>query len=419
MNLTSWLTGPRRPVMLMLCYSALFHVGLMGMADVVLNFYFVSLGYEVQTIGLLQSLPRLGGLLTGVPVGLLANRIGTYRVVLYATLGYSLTYAMLVLLPALPTLMLSYFLIGFMYGAQQIALMPLMMALAEKDFRTRFFAYHNVVSLASMAVGSMVAGRLPAIIVGLFAGIAPAAFTASATTPFAYGITLLIAAVLTALSVLPFLLIRVTADHPAVSLEKLKKVRIPWGFLLRLNFPLLLFGFTGGLTFPFYNLFFRTQFNLPDATVGTILSAGWLGMGLLPLLNPWLEARYGRAVGLGIVMAIAAAGFMVLGLAGALLLAVVAYLVAASFRNVFQNLFQPLMMDYLPVELHNMTTSIGIVLWNIGWMFATATGGTLQKVIGYGAMMQMVAVGVLLTGISVVVIFRQRELDSRQNRVNV
>ncbi len=46
----------RRGTLWFLLYGAIFHIGLFGIADVILNFYFVSLGYDTQTISALQSL---------------------------------------------------------------------------------------------------------------------------------------------------------------------------------------------------------------------------------------------------------------------------------------------------------------------------------------------------------------------------
>jgi len=84
-----------------LAYHGLISIGLLGISDVVLNFYLVSLGYTPEDIGLFQSLPRVGGFLTSMPVSLLANRIGTQHVVLLSTIGVALTYAMLVVWPSL------------------------------------------------------------------------------------------------------------------------------------------------------------------------------------------------------------------------------------------------------------------------------------------------------------------------------
>lgn len=397
-----------REVWLFLIYSAVFHIGLLGLADVVLNFYFVSLGYDSEVIGLLQSLPRLAGFLSSLPLGLLANRIGLHRMLVWSTVGVVATMLFKVFVPTLPALAASQFLQGLFYGAQQIAIAPLMVVLVASAGRTRFFAYHNVIVMAAMAVGSFIGGRTPALIVSLFAGIAPAESTANAQTPFAYAATMLIAAVVVGVGVLPFLWIRSGRETVVAGMRAETKTRVPWGYLMFIALPMLTFGFTGGLTFPFYNLFFRTRFGVSDDTVGTILSIGWMGMALVPLLNPWWERRFGRAGSIGVTMLIAAGAFWVMGAAPTLLLCVVAFTLAISFRNVMQPLYQPLVLDHLPNTLHNVASSMSMVMWNVGWFAATIVSGFWQKTYGFGFIMTVVAVGVLITGAVVFLIFHNR-----------
>lgn len=405
----AWWTKARRDAALFMLYSAVFHIGFFGIVDVVLNFYFVSLGHEPETIGLLQSLPRLAGFVTSIPVSLLANRFGAYRVILFASIGCSLSMLLLVSSPALGVLALARFLMGFTYGAQQIAVAPLMMTLVEKAARTQFFALHNVVSMTAGAVGNFIGGFLPAIIVAAAVGVVPAAATANAQTPFAYGTALAIAALLTLVSVVPFLFVQrrhaVAVTAPALGLGD-KPARTPWRHLIYLALPMLVFGFTGGLTFPFYNLFFRQQFALPDDAVGTILSIGWLGMAFIPMLNPVLERWLGRVGALALTLGIAGVGFLVLGVAPTLALSVVAFVIGSSFRNSMQPLYQPLVLDSLPPDAHNNASGMSMVLWNIGWFGATATSGFLQARFGFGLIMLLVAVGVFVTSAMVLYIFR-------------
>jgi len=302
-----------------------------------------------------------------------------------------------ILVPVVPMVAFSRFLLGFAYGAQQIASAPLMMTLVAKNERTRFFAFNNVVTLAAASFGNLIGGHIPS-------WIDP--FQPQST--HAYGVTLLIATAITALCVIPFSLIRTDAvpsrrESPLSNADN----RRTWSFLGFLALPMLVFGFSGGLTFPFYNLFFRAQFQLADDMVGTVISIGWMGMALVPMFNPVFERWFGRVRALTITMTIAAGGFFVLGLAGALPLAVVAFFIGIGFRNVNQPLYQPLLLDSLPRELHNNAIGMSMVMWNIGWFTATALSGTLQVTVGYGAIMQIVAVAVLLTGIAVLAIFRK------------
>jgi len=402
----------RRPALLFLIYSAIFHIGLLGMLDVLVNFYFVSLGHSPETIGLLQALPRLAGFITSVPIGLLANRIGTRRLLILATIGAALA-LWLQLIPILPMLAISRFLFGLCYGAQQIATSPQMVSLVDPKERTGFFAAHNGISMGAMAFGSIVGGYMPAWIVSLSSGIVSPEWTASVTTPFAYGAAIFAAGALGMLSAVPLFLTRESAPSDATAPDIPKRtwnaVGIPWARMVFLSIPMLTFGFTGGLTFPFFNLFWRTQFDLPDQTVGQILSIGWIGMALIPLAGSTLERRFGRAGSLGITLIIASAAFFGLGMLPALPISVAMFALAISFRNTMQPLFQPLVLETLPPELHNVISSVNMVLWNIGWFGSTAMGGFLLANFGFGVMMNIVTVGLVITAALVVIIFRQRE----------
>lgn len=402
--------GVNRPVTLFMLHSGIYYFGLMGIPDVLLNFYFVSLGYGSETIGLLQSLPRIGGLLTGLPIGLYADRIGPRRIIFFSTIGVAASLLMVALFPSLGMLGVSRFLLGMFYGAGQIALAPFMTMLARQDRQIRLYSVHNIVSMGTAALGSFAGGYVPVVMVALF----PAAVAVSAGAPeqssFAYGAGLALSALLVFASLLPLLGVR---DHelpipPSPVREQRRLDSFPWRRLIWLGFPLLLFGFSGGLTFPFYNLFFRTVFAVDDVTVGTILGIGWVGMALVPMLNPFWERRFGRVRAIGITLGTAAAAFFVLSIAPTLTLALIAYALAISTRNTMQPLFQPLVMDTLPEHERALTSSVGFVQWNIGWFAATSISGVWQATLGFGFIMQVVALCVLLTALLVLFIF-QRE----------
>ena len=397
-----------RQVVWFLAFNALLHIGLLGISDAILNFYFVSLGHGSETIGLLQSVPRVGGFLTSLPVGLLANRIGTRRVTVYSTAGIAVSYAMLIVWPDLAVLGLSRFLVGLFWGAIQIATTPLLIGLSPHESETHTFSYLNLVSMGATAVGSLVGGVLPLGAAALFPGATRVAGVVAEETPFAYQAALGLAGCTVVISLLPLLRLKDTRAEAVQTLAIPTGSRVPWRHLAWLSSPLLIFGFTGGLTFPFYNLFFRTTFAVPDKTVGTILSLGWLGMALVPMANPWWDRRWGRAWTLGITLSIAALAFLGMSLAPSLAVSVACYVVAISFRNVMQPLFQPLIMDTLPPYLHTITSGLGSVLWNTGWFSATAISGFWQETYGFGMIMRIVAVGVFLNGMLVVLIYRAR-----------
>ena len=129
--------------------------------------------------------------------------------------------------------------------------------------------------------------------------------------------------------------------------------------------------------------------------------------------RPNRVTRRGLVAGGAATLGIAAIAFLGLSAAPVLAVSVVCYVVAISFRNVMQPLFQPLIMDTLPPNLHNIASSVGMVLWNVGWFSATAISGFWQEAYGFDVIMRVVAAGVLVNGVMVVLLFRNRQPASR------
>ncbi len=401
------LPGLNGQVLLFLCHSLFFHVGLLGIADILLNFYLVSIGMDAETIGVLQSLPRLSGFLIGLPIGWLANRVGNRRVIALSTAGIALSVAATAFTQALPLLALSRFCWGACFGANQVVKPPFMVTLTDRSEHTAQFSYHNLVSMLAVALGSALGGYLPLLVSGLLAldgggGLRPERM------PPAYQGGIIIAALIILLSALPVLALSGAASPADGSGEDSAAARrahsfreVPWRALIRLAFPLFVFGISGGWTFPFFNLIFRDLFGISDSAIGGVIGLGWLLMGLMPLLNPVWERRWGRAGALTALMTASAAAFAGFSLAQALALAVGFYVAAIGLRNTMQPLFQPLLMNALPREYHNLASSIGLALWNIGWFAATLSYGWLYGALGHRGIMLLVAAFVLLNGLTV------------------
>ncbi|MCY3865901.1 MAG: MFS transporter [Chloroflexi bacterium] len=405
----SRLPGLNGQVLLFLCHSLLFHIGLLGIADILLNFYLVSIGYDTAAISLLQSLPRLSGFLIGLPIGLVANRVGNRRLILLSTAGIAIAVATTALTQSLPIIALSRFLWGACFGANQVAKPPFMVTLTDRSEHTAMFSYHNLVAMLAVAIGSVLGGALP-LIASQTLSIAGVDGLPPEEMPLAYRAAILSAAILLLLSAVPILSLRSGAAKPkrdgTAGFASWRSA--PWRRLIRLTLPLFVFGISGGLTFPFFNLIFREMFGITDSAVGGVIGLGWLAMGLMPLLNPAVEARLGRAGGLTALMFASSVAFVGLSAAPGLAMAIVFFVLAIGIRNTMQPLFQPLLMDSLDAGLHNIASSMGLVMWNIGWFVSTFSFGFLQVAIGTRSIMLAVAFFVVLNGLSIVVTAERR-----------
>lgn len=396
-------------VLLFLCHSLLFHIALLGIADILLNFYLVSIGYDTATISLLQSLPRLSGFLIGLPIGLIASRVGNRRLILLSTAGIALSVALTALTQSLPIIAISRFFWGACFGANQVVKPPFMVTLTERSEHTAQFSYHNLVAMLAVAIGSAVGGMLP-LLASQALSITGAAGMKPEEMPLAYRASIIGAAIVLLLSNAPILYLgRQGADGAGAERTGFGGWRsTPWRLLIRLTLPLFVFGLSGGLTFPFFNLIFRELFGIADSAVGGVIGLGWLAMGLMPLLNPFVEARLGRAGALTALMLISAAAFVGLSWSSGLALAIAFYALAIGLRNTMQPLFQPLLMDSLNAAWHNVASSIGLVMWNIGWFISTFCFGFLQSAIGTRNIMLVVAFLVVLNGFTIHVTAKRR-----------
>lgn len=396
-------------VLLFLCHSLLFHIALLGIADILLNFYLVSIGCDTATISLLQSLPRLSGFLIGLPIGLIANRVGNRRLILLSTAGIALSVAATALTQSLPLIALSRFLWGACFGANQVVKPPFMVTLTDRSEHTAQFSYHNLVAMLAVAIGSAVGGMLP-LLASQALSITGAPGLPPEEMPLAYRASIIGAAIVLLLSNVPILSMRgpVAGGEGAAQAALGRWRSTPWRRISRLTLPLFVFGLSGGLTFPFFNLIFRELFGISDSAVGGVIGLGWLAMGLMPLLNPAVEARLGRAGALTALMLISAAAFVGLSWSQGLALAIVFYALAIGLRNTMQPLFQPLLMDSLDETWRNVASSIGLVMWNIGWFISTFCFGFLQSAIGTRNIMLLVAFFVVLNGFTIHVTAKRR-----------
>ena len=393
--------GLNGQVLLFLCHSLLFHIALLGIADILLNFYLVSIGYDTATISLLQSLPRLSGFLVGLPIGLVANRIGNRRLIVLSTAGLALSVAATALTQSLLVIALSRFLWGACFGANQVVKSPFMVTLTPSGEHTAQFSWHNLVSMFSVAAGSALGGALPIVMSGALS-IAAVGALRPEEMPLAYRASILVAALLLFLSAMPLLLLKRRPGGAQMQRAILRFGRsVPWRRVLRLAFPLFVFGISGGWTFPFFNLIFRDLFGISDSVIGGVIGLGWLFMGLLPLLNPVWEARLGRAGALSALMILSAAAFVGFSMSQALWIAVIFYVMAIGIRNTMQPLFQPLLMASLDSEHHNIASSVGLALWNLGWFVSALTFGWLQAAVGIRAIMLLVAAFVVLNSVAI------------------
>ena len=180
-----------------LTHSLLF--GLAGsIADLLFNFYLVSLGYGADTAGLMATVYRGAGALLGLPLGILIDRFGARALLVVGAIGFGIAYALVLMVSQLWALILFVFLAGAANVLTLTAVVPLLTGITDEEERAAVFGMNASAGLIIGLVGSGVGGLLPGT-AALFLGVAT-------NDTAAYRMALSIVVVLGCLSALPVLI---------------------------------------------------------------------------------------------------------------------------------------------------------------------------------------------------------------------
>jgi len=380
------------PVWRILLHSSLF--GLAGsVADLLFNFYLVSLGYGADIAGLLSTVNRVAGVVLGLPIGLLIDRIGARRSLLIGVVCYSGGWALALLSGALWALALTQFLVGTAQILALTSVVPLMTGVTRSSDRATVFGLNASAAMMIGLLGSLAGGLLPALAAGLLA-IGP-------QDVVAYRLALTTVVVIALTAVLPVLrgVPEHSHDEVATSAEPVQ-ARLSPRRLLAFALPALLLGVGSGAILPFQNLYFRQQFGLSDAAVGAVLAATALVMGLGAVIGVPISTRLGlqRAAAMLRVGAVPA---ILLMLIPALLPATLGFCLRGLFVAASFPLNDALVMHVTPARQRGAAMSLTSVLWSLGWAGAAIVSGWAQLRWGFGPVIVVAAVAYALSSLAI------------------
>lgn len=375
-----------------LTHSLLYGLAL-SIADLLFNFYLVSMGYAADTAGLLSTVGRAAGMLFGVPVGLLIDRVGPQRAVVIGLVAYCGGWALLLQARELWALVGAQFLGGAAYILAATAVTPLLSGVTNEENRATVFGMNTSASLIVGLVGSVMGGLLPGFAAGLL-GVGP-------QDTAAYRLALVTVIILGAAAMLPVLgALPVTEEERLVGPDEAPARPLPMRRLLRFALASMLLGVGGGAILPFQNLFFRNVFGLGDAAVGMVLALASLGMGVGALLGAVVSRRVGLRIGASALRLVAAFCALIM-LSPALAPAIAGFFLRGLFVASSFPMNDALVMQLTPPRQRGMAASLMSVLWAGGWAGAALLGGFVQIRWGFAPLIVTVAVSYTLSALAI------------------
>ncbi|ASJ15871.1 MFS transporter permease [Thermococcus chitonophagus] len=239
------------------------------MAWFVQPFYFQSLGYSYEDLGVIFSVIFVTQAFALIFTGPFTAKFGYRRSIFLAVLFFMITRAIHVLFPIYPLLIFASVSFGIGMALEYPALMSLLSESVEEERRNYIFSLNWGLATVGGGLGTLFGGYLSSLL--------------------GYRITLAIASLFVPLQGMIMVLVtpvreRVEED---IHLECLILVKIA-----KLSIPIAVIGVAGGITMNYMGPWFRDYFGINVEKIGWIFTFFMIFTGLGTLLSPYLAEKF-------------------------------------------------------------------------------------------------------------------------------
>jgi MFS family permease len=377
------------------------------------NIFMLERGFGRDFLGLLNSLPSLSGLLFGIAVGRLSDRIGRKPALVIGIVCTSLALFGQISFQQTTWIVVMSILVGIFNMLIIVSISPLMMKLSTVENRTLLFSLSHGLQTLSGAVGAVFAGQLP----GLFGRL----LNVEAASALAYQAVLTTTIVIGTTALIPLWLMREpkTSPPPEPRPTQPGPVRAGSGspsrmtrLTIKLALPNLLIGFGAAILIPYMNVFFKDRFAISDSLLGILFSLSSLFIGIGSLIGPRLATRLGGKIRTVAFTQLSSILFMLMiGFVPSLWVAGAAFLIRAALMNMSAPLYSAFCMEQTPENEQGLVSSVLNIAWNAGWAVGPYISGLVQGACGFTplfiatTLLYLTAIGVMWT------FFRKTEMQ--------
>lgn len=355
---------------------SVFGVGLASsIFSLFLNIYLLHLGYKQDFIGLMAAIPPLVTAFLSVPAGLLSDTIGHRRALILGVALSGLGALGIVIFTQPEILVLSIGVLGLGGALLQVVSAPFMIEESEEHERAHLFSVQFALQTLSGFFGSFVGGALPPLFARTLA--------LTEGTVAVYQWTLGVGVGLVGLSILPLMRMRsMVRENSRARLSW--KLKTPTALVFKLILPNMILGLGAGLFIPFMNVFFKLQFNVPDALLGTLFAFGAVGMGVASLTGPPLAQRLGKVRTIVWTQGLSIPFLLMMAFVPVLWISALAFVLRYALMPLSAPIYSLFVMEQVAPEDRATVNGWSTMAWNLLFAGSAWLSGQLQVVWGFG-----------------------------------
>lgn len=345
-----------------------------------ITYYAHSLGYRPDFIGLLSAMPALGSLMSSVPGGFIADRIGRKPLLVVTAILTPVFLAATGLVTSAPLLLTMGLFQGIVSSGYWVTNLPLLTESTTERQRVGVLALNSFLLLGIGSLGNLLGGAIPEFVAGMLH------VSAASPVPLRWGV--LSAALVTLTFGIPLWFlhepkreVRVAAPVNETVEQKVRRVkqeRMPLGLFAKLLIPDLLFTMGEGAVVALIQLYFVLRFHLLPGQLGVIFTISGLAGGIFSLTAPLFVNRWSKLRIFTTVMYLSAPLMILVGFAPNIYLAIAGEYMRSFMRTLIEPVYAAFVMEQVS-DRHRATLSgfYGLT-WSIGFSIGPTIAGWLQ-----------------------------------------
>ncbi len=349
------------------CFSAVAN----GYLTMVISAYLPEIGISSSNIGLLLGVNGAAMILTAIPFGILADRVGRKRILIVSLALIPFTLLIYAFTSDISFLLLGSVVAGAAEGAFLSAWNAMIADLTSPGSRTKAFSMSFIFNGGFTSLGFTLPFIIPFLI--------PLTGWNSYSLHSAFFVVL---AALAAVS--PIMLHRLLRDLKenlrarAPGEKRLARVKGPYmRRMLKFSVFNSLIGLGAGLVIPLVPTWLYLKYGIPDSLTGPLLAVCSISMGLASLFSGRIAEKYGPVKAIAFTQGISTVFMLAIPFMPGAALAAIVYFIRTALMNMAGPILDSYLMGIITPEERGLASAINSIIWRIPNSVSTVIGGLM------------------------------------------